>query len=44
MFLPLRGSLYMLGFLQNDAAEMKQQVAVNAGKPGVEDVFLCREG
>ena len=35
--------LYMLGFLQNDAAEMKQQVALNAGKPGVEDWFLERE-
>jgi eukaryotic-like serine/threonine-protein kinase len=35
--------LYMLGFLQNDAAEMKQQVAVNAGKPGVEDGFLAYE-
>ena len=34
---------YMLGFLQNDAAEMKQQVAVNAGKPGVEDGFLAYE-
>jgi serine/threonine protein kinase/Flp pilus assembly protein TadD len=32
--------LYMLGFLQNDAAAMKQQVAFNAGKPGVEDIFL----
>ena len=32
--------LYMLGFLQNDAAAMKQQVDFNAGKPGVEDVFL----
>ena len=30
----------MLGFLQNDAAAMKQQVAFNAGKPGVEDLFL----
>ena len=32
--------LYMLGFLQNDAAAMKQQVDFNAGKPGVEDLFL----
>jgi hypothetical protein len=36
-------SLYMLGFLQNDAAAMKQQVALNAGKPGVEDYFLGYE-
>ncbi|MGC2278868.1 MAG: protein kinase [Candidatus Acidiferrales bacterium] len=34
---------YMLGFLQNDAAEMNQQVALNAGKPGVEDGFLAYE-
>jgi eukaryotic-like serine/threonine-protein kinase len=41
--LDVSDSLYMLGFLQNDAAEMKQQVAVNAGKPGVEDGFLAYE-
>jgi eukaryotic-like serine/threonine-protein kinase len=35
--------LYMLGFLQNDAAEMKKQVAFNSGKPGVEDIFLASE-
>jgi eukaryotic-like serine/threonine-protein kinase len=34
---------YMLGFLQNDSAEMNQQVALNAGKPGVEDGFLAYE-
>jgi serine/threonine protein kinase/Flp pilus assembly protein TadD len=41
--LDISDSLYMLGFLQNDAAEMKQQVAVNVGKPGVEDGFLAYE-
>jgi hypothetical protein len=38
--LDVSNGLYMLGFLQNDAAAMKQQVAFNAGKPGVEDYFL----
>jgi len=33
----------MLGFLQNDAVAMEQQVAFNAGKPGVEDLFLAYE-
>ena len=41
--LDVSDGLYMLGFLQNDAAEMKQQVALHAGKPGVEDVFLGYE-
>ena len=41
--LDVSDGLYMLGFLQNDAAEMKQQVALNAGKPGVEDRFLGYE-
>jgi serine/threonine protein kinase/Tfp pilus assembly protein PilF len=41
--LDVSSSLYMLGFLQNDAAEMKQQVAFGAGKPGVEDYFLGYE-
>jgi eukaryotic-like serine/threonine-protein kinase len=41
--LDVSSSLYMLGFLQNDAAAMKQQVALNAGKPGVEDQFLAYE-
>ena len=41
--LDVSNSLYMLGFLQNDAAAMKQQVAFNAGKPGVEDYFLVYE-
>jgi eukaryotic-like serine/threonine-protein kinase len=35
--------LYMLAFLQNDAAGMSRQVAFNAGKPGVEDNFLGYE-
>jgi len=34
---------YVLGFLENNAAEMKQQVALNAGKPGLEDVVLGAE-
>ena len=41
--LDVSNSLYMLGFLQNDAAAMKQQVAFKAGKPGVEDYFLGYE-
>ncbi len=35
--------LYLLAFLQNDAAGMAQQVAWAAGKPGVEDVLLGNE-
>jgi eukaryotic-like serine/threonine-protein kinase len=38
--LDVSDSLYMLGFLQNDAALMNQQVSFNAGKPGLEDLFL----
>jgi eukaryotic-like serine/threonine-protein kinase len=34
---------YALGFLENNAAETKQQVALNAGKPGLEDDFLGLE-
>jgi eukaryotic-like serine/threonine-protein kinase len=34
---------YLLGFLENNAAEMKQQVALNAGKPGLEDAVLGAE-
>jgi serine/threonine protein kinase/Flp pilus assembly protein TadD len=41
--LDISSSLYILGFLQNDAAAMKQQVTFNAGKPGVEDGFLAYE-
>jgi serine/threonine protein kinase/Flp pilus assembly protein TadD len=39
----LRIQLYLLAFLQNDAAGMEQQVAWAAGKPGVEDVLLAFE-
>ena len=38
--LDVSNSLYMLAFLQNDAAGMSRQVAFNAGKPGLEDLFL----
>jgi tetratricopeptide (TPR) repeat protein len=36
-------SLYHLAFLQNDAAGMKEQVALSAGQPGVEDTLLAYE-
>jgi tetratricopeptide (TPR) repeat protein len=39
----LRLFLYLVAFLQNDAAGMAQQVAWAAGKPGVEDVLLAGE-
>jgi tetratricopeptide (TPR) repeat protein len=39
----LRFGLYLVAFLQNDAAGMAQQVAWAAGKPGVEDVLLGYE-
>ncbi len=35
--------LYQIAFLQNDAAEMAQQVASSAGEPGVEDSLLANE-
>jgi hypothetical protein len=35
--------MYQIGFLQNDAAGMTQQVAWSAGKQGVEDVLLANE-
>jgi eukaryotic-like serine/threonine-protein kinase len=35
--------LYMIAFLQDDAAGMAQQVVWGAGKPGVEDVLLASE-
>ena len=35
--------LYLLAFLQNDAAEMTQWVAWSSGKSGIEDVFLAME-
>ena len=39
----LSSFLYVLAFLQNDAAGMAKQVALAAGKPGVEDVLLDLE-
>src|SRR6266481_6356202 len=39
----LRFTLYMLAFLKNDVAEMAQQVAWSARKPGLEDVLLVCE-
>jgi eukaryotic-like serine/threonine-protein kinase len=36
-------NLYAIAFLQNDAAGMARQVALGAGKPGVEDVLLANE-
>jgi serine/threonine protein kinase/tetratricopeptide (TPR) repeat protein len=39
----LRLSLYLLAFLQNDAAGMAQQAAWAAGKTGVEDIVLFLE-
>jgi hypothetical protein len=41
--LELRFTLYMLGFLKNDVAEMAQQVAWSARKLGAEDVLLVYE-
>ena len=35
--------LYLIAFLENDAAGMAQQVAWSAGKPGMEDVLLAYE-
>ena len=39
----IRGLLYKLRFLQNDAAGMSQQVAWAASKPGAEDALLGLE-
>jgi serine/threonine protein kinase/tetratricopeptide (TPR) repeat protein len=36
----LRGAMYYLAFLRGDSAQMEQQVAWGAGKPGDEDVLL----
>jgi eukaryotic-like serine/threonine-protein kinase len=36
----LRGNIYLLAFLEGDAARMEQQVAWGAGKPGDEDQLL----
>jgi serine/threonine protein kinase/tetratricopeptide (TPR) repeat protein len=38
--LSIRNATYLLAFLRNDPAEMEQQVAWGAGKPGVEDQML----
>ena len=35
--------LYTIAFLQNDAADMKQQVMQSAGQAGVEDTLLANE-
>ena len=40
---PLHFIQYQVGFLQNDAAEMKRQVAWAADKPGWDDVLLATE-
>lgn len=39
----LRPGLYLLAFLQNDAAEMQQQVDFATGKPGLEDRLFFDE-
>jgi eukaryotic-like serine/threonine-protein kinase len=39
----LRGDLYLFAFLRGDAAQMEQQLAWAAGKPGAEDVLLSAQ-
>jgi eukaryotic-like serine/threonine-protein kinase len=39
----LRQIIYLLAFLQGDAARMEQQVAWGAGKPGDEDLLLSAQ-
>ena len=39
----LRFTLYMLGFLKNDRAEMAEQVAWSLRRPGLEDILLVNE-
>ena len=39
----IRGNLYYLAFLKNDAAGMEQQVAWSAGRPGEEDAMLSAD-
>jgi serine/threonine protein kinase len=39
----LRAEIYLLAFLQGDAAKMEQQVAWAAGKPGEEDLLLAAQ-
>jgi eukaryotic-like serine/threonine-protein kinase len=41
--LSLREEIYILAFLQGDAAQMEQQVAWGAGKPGNEDTLLSMQ-
>jgi DNA-binding winged helix-turn-helix (wHTH) protein/tetratricopeptide (TPR) repeat protein len=40
---PLRSMMYLLAFLQNDAAGMAQQVAWSTGKHGVDSLMLAYE-
>jgi tetratricopeptide (TPR) repeat protein/predicted Ser/Thr protein kinase len=39
----LRLYLYVVAFLQDDTAGMRQQIALSAGEPGVEDSLLSNE-
>jgi tetratricopeptide (TPR) repeat protein len=39
----LRQNMYYLAFLRGDVAQMQQQVAWVAGKPGIEDVLLSTQ-
>jgi DNA-binding winged helix-turn-helix (wHTH) protein/Flp pilus assembly protein TadD len=39
----VRSNLYRLAFLQNDRAEMEEQIAFSSGKPGLEDQILNNE-
>jgi len=39
----LRQNIYYLDFVRGDAAQMEQQVAWGAGKPGVEDALLTAQ-
>ncbi len=39
----LRGAMYYLAFLWGDSAQMEQQVAWGAGKPGNEDLLLSAQ-
>ena len=39
----LRQNMYYLAFLRGDVAQMEQQVAWVAGKPGIEDVLLSTQ-
>jgi eukaryotic-like serine/threonine-protein kinase len=40
---PLRQNIYRFAFLHGDVAQMEQQVAWGAGKPGEEDVLLSEQ-